>query len=61
MKKFEYHRRNKNETNPIFEGDRQRQNGEFTMIIRNPRGSETIPVTVATIHLDEGEFVEELK
>jgi len=60
MKKFEYHRRNKNEANPIFEGDRQRQVGEFTMIIRSPRGNETAPTTVATVHLDAGEFVEEL-
>jgi hypothetical protein len=61
MKKFEYYRRNSNEANPIFEGDRQRQEGELTKIIRDPRGRETVPTTVAIIHLDIGEFVKELE
>ncbi|MHB1958723.1 MAG: hypothetical protein ACYCO5_06795 [Acidobacteriaceae bacterium] len=60
MAMFRYHRHSK-KPNPVFEGDRMKQEGEFVEILRYPRNGETATARVAIIHLEAGEFVEELK
>lgn len=59
MTKFKWHR-SIPETDVIFEGDRSKLEGEFVEILRSPRNDETAVARVAIIHLDAGEYVEEL-
>ena len=61
MAMFEYHRRNKNGPNPVYEGDCMKREGEFVEILRYPRNRETVTARVAIIHLEASESVEELK